>query len=78
MNLEKPIATSGVGEYKEAAHLSLYVTGQLHETNWKVKPVASDIYYIKGVAEAILSALGFKNISFVNAASNELQTALNC
>ena len=72
----KTYTTSGVGEYKEAAHLSLYLTGQLNETNWKTKPIASDIYYIKGVTEAILSALGFKNISFVNAASNELQTAL--
>ncbi len=72
----KTYSTSGVGEYKEATHLSLYITGQLNETNWKIKPIASDIYYIKGVAEAILSALGFKNISFANAASNELQAAL--
>jgi phenylalanyl-tRNA synthetase beta chain len=72
----KTYTTSGVGEYKEAAHLSLYVTGQLNETNWKVKPIASDIYYLKGVVEAILSALGFKNISFSSAGSNELQTAL--
>ncbi|HYK57376.1 MAG TPA: phenylalanine--tRNA ligase subunit beta [Flavisolibacter sp.] len=72
----KTYSTSGVGAYKEAAHLSLYITGLLNETNWKIKPIASDIYYIKGVAEAIHSALGFKNISFANAVSNELQAAL--
>ncbi|HEU4634119.1 MAG TPA: phenylalanine--tRNA ligase subunit beta, partial [Flavisolibacter sp.] len=31
---------------------------------------------IKGIAEAILTALGIKNISFENTESNELQTAL--
>jgi phenylalanyl-tRNA synthetase beta chain len=72
----KTYSTSGVGQYNEAAHLSLYLTGQLNETHWKVKPVTSDIYYIKGVAEAILSALGVKRIPFTNLGSNELQTAL--
>lgn len=72
----KTYATYGVGKYDETAHLSLYITGQLNEANWKNKPVASDIYYIKGVAEAILSALGVKVTSFEPTSSNELQSGL--
>ena len=72
----KTYSTGGIGEYKELTHLSLYLTGQVNDTHWKTKPVPSDIYYIKGIAEAILTALGIKNISFENTESNELQTAL--
>ncbi|MGN6163152.1 MAG: phenylalanine--tRNA ligase subunit beta [Flavisolibacter sp.] len=72
----KTYTTTAVGEYHEQAHLCLYLTGQLNQAHWKNKAVTSDIYYIKGVAEAILSALGIKNVSFEKAESNELQTAL--
>jgi phenylalanyl-tRNA synthetase beta chain len=72
----KTYSTSGVGQYNEATHLSLYLTGQLNETHWKNKSSASDIYYTKGIAEAILSMLGLKNISFETTANNELQTGL--
>ena len=72
----KTYSTTAVGEYQEQAHLCLYLTGQLNQAHWKNKAVASDIYYIKGVAEAILSALGIKNVSFEKSESNELQTVL--
>ncbi|MGN6398957.1 MAG: phenylalanine--tRNA ligase subunit beta [Flavisolibacter sp.] len=72
----KTYSTTAVGEYHEQAHLCLYLTGQLNQAHWKNKAVASDIYYIKGVAEAILSALGIKNASFEKSESNELQTVL--
>jgi len=72
----KTYSTPGEEKYNEVFHLSLYLTGQINETHWKNKAIASDIYFIKGIAEAVLSALGVKAVSFEGAKSNELQTGL--
>lgn len=72
----KTYSTSGVGQYKETNHLCLYLTGALNENHWKEKSKASDIFYIKGVAQALLSNFGLKTQSFEPVHSNELQSAL--
>jgi phenylalanyl-tRNA synthetase beta chain len=72
----KTYATLGTGEYKETNHLCFYLTGQLNETHWKGKPAPSDIYYIKGAAEAILSNLGVNGVSFDTTTNKELQAGL--
>jgi phenylalanyl-tRNA synthetase beta chain len=72
----KTYATLGTGEYKETNHLCFYLTGQLNETHWKGKPAPSDIYYIKGVVEAILSNLGVTGVSFETTTNRELQAGL--
>jgi phenylalanyl-tRNA synthetase beta chain len=54
----KTYATSGVGSYTEQQHLCLYLTGQSTENKWKGKAAATDLFYIKGVAEALLKNLG--------------------
>jgi phenylalanyl-tRNA synthetase beta chain len=40
---------------KEIEHLCLYITGNNINQNWKGKAVAADIYYLKGIVEAILT-----------------------
>jgi phenylalanyl-tRNA synthetase beta chain len=40
---------------KEIEHLCLYITGNIINQNWKGKAVAADIYYLKGIVEAILT-----------------------
>lgn len=72
----KTYSTSGVGQYNETNHLCLYLTGQLNENHWKEKSKSSDIYYIKGVAEAILSNLGLKFNGFDTVNTNELPSGL--
>ena len=72
----KTYSTPGEEKYNEVFHLSLYLTGQINETHWKNKAIASDIYFSKGIAEAVLSVLGVKAVSFEGAKSNELQTGL--
>jgi phenylalanyl-tRNA synthetase beta chain len=72
----KTYSTFGVGQYIETNHLCLYVTGQLNENHWKEKSTASDIYYVKGVAEAILSNLGLANKNFESFHTTELQSGL--
>lgn len=73
----KTYSTSGVGQYNETNHLCLYLTGQSTENHWKEKSKASDIYYIKGVAEAILSNFGLKHDGFETISTNELQSGLS-
>lgn len=72
----KTYSTSTVEQYYEANHLSLYLTGQLNENHWKEKTTYSDIYYMKGVAQALLSNLGVSYATFENTQSSELRTAL--
>jgi len=73
----KTYSTTSVGQYNEINHLCLYLTGQLNENHWKEKSEPSDIFYIKGVAEAILSNLGLKHDGFETINTNELQTGLS-
>ena len=50
--------------YKEQAHFCLYLTGQLTEQSWKAKPTATDLFYVKGLLEALLKIMGLKNPAF--------------
>jgi phenylalanyl-tRNA synthetase beta chain len=72
----KTYATGGTGIYTETNHLCLYVTGQLTAPNWKAQPAAADIYYLKGVASAVLSALGLHTDNFEATQHKDLQQAL--
>lgn len=73
----KTYLTSGVGQYNETNHLCLYLTGQTTENHWKEKSKASDIYYLKGVAQALLSNLGLKYDGFETINTKELQSGLS-
>ena len=59
----KTYSTTSIGEYIESNHLCIYVTGNVTENHWKGKGEEGDIYYIKGVSEAIAKLAGSK-ISF--------------
>lgn len=72
----KTYSTSGVGKYNEQTHLSLYLTGQLVETQWKQGNASSDIFYLKGVVSSLLSTLGVKTDSFETVTSNELDAGI--
>jgi phenylalanyl-tRNA synthetase beta chain len=73
----KTYSTAGVGQYNEANHLCLYLAGQLNENHWKEKEKASDIYDLKGVAEALLANLGVSYDGFETITTNELQSGLS-
>lgn len=72
----KTYATGGTGIYTEANHLCLYTTGALTAQNWKTKPAQADLYYIKGIAAAVLSALGLPSDHFETASHPYLEQAL--
>jgi phenylalanyl-tRNA synthetase beta chain len=67
----KTYNTTGVGQYLETNHLCLYLSGATTEQHWKEKGKNADIYYLKGVAEAILSNLGIKANSFESTSASE-------
>jgi phenylalanyl-tRNA synthetase beta chain len=54
----KTYSTTGVGNYQEANHLCIYVTGNSSEDSWKNKSKQTDFYYLKGVCNGILKSLG--------------------
>lgn len=58
----KTYSTESVGQYKEQDHFCLYLTGNRTEGSWRGKAVAADIYYLKGVVEALLQAAGLKAV----------------
>lgn len=72
----KTYSATGAGKYGENNHLCLYVTGQLSEANWREKPRAGDLYYLKGVVEAILKNAGVETDGFENVDSKTLQSGL--
>jgi phenylalanyl-tRNA synthetase beta chain len=53
----KTYSTGGVGDYVETNHLGLWLTGELQEGSWKEKGRSTDIFYAKGVCEAIFRLL---------------------
>ena len=60
----KTYSTNEIGHYKEEEHLCLYATGQTHEDEWNEKGKQFDLFDIKGIAAALLTVAGMKNISF--------------
>jgi phenylalanyl-tRNA synthetase beta chain len=73
----KTYSTTSVGQYNETNHLCLYLTGQLNENYWKEKAKPSDIYYLKGIAEALLSNLAVSYNGFDSIHTYELQSGLS-
>jgi phenylalanyl-tRNA synthetase beta chain len=49
--------------FKETAQLNIYITGNSGMPGWKEQPKSSDIYYMKGLAQAIFEILNI-DISF--------------
>ncbi len=54
----KSYSTEGVGNYTEANHLCLYITGQVQEDSWKGKGGHADFFYLKTVCEKVFRLPG--------------------
>jgi phenylalanyl-tRNA synthetase beta chain len=65
-----------VGEYGEANHLCLYLTGKLQDDGWKGKGTAMDFYYVKGLCERIFPILGLQAMGWEPMDSTKLQSGL--
>jgi phenylalanyl-tRNA synthetase beta chain len=63
--------------YLETDHLSLYVTGQEQETNWKEKSRPVDIFYMKGLCSRVLRLVGVNNFSFEIASREKMRISID-
>lgn len=72
----KTYHTEGPGKYTEEEHLCLYVTGNRTGVSWKGKAVLADIYYIKGIAEAVLQQLGISDQGWSASSGEKLKSSL--
>jgi phenylalanyl-tRNA synthetase beta chain len=72
----KTYSSAGVGDYSETNHLCLYLTGELTEDTWKGKGRPADFYYIKGVGERLVEAVGLQFPGWSELSHDKLPTAL--
>jgi phenylalanyl-tRNA synthetase beta chain len=56
----KTYSTSAPGKYIEIEHLCLYISGNKNEVNWNQAAGNTDLYFLKGVVDAVLKLLGIK------------------
>ena len=72
----KTYHSGGVGKYHETEHLCFFVTGNRTEATWKEKASSTDIYYLKGIIEAVLATSGIKEAAWETSSVNKLKNAL--
>ncbi|MEO8582533.1 MAG: phenylalanine--tRNA ligase subunit beta [Flavitalea sp.] len=73
----KTYHSKNVGQYQEDEHLSLYITGNRRSSTWKNKSEAADIFYIKGIVEALFRQLGIAFDAWNKSEDNSLAIVLN-
>jgi phenylalanyl-tRNA synthetase beta chain len=72
----KTYHSEGTGRYNETEHLCFFVTGNRTDATWKEKAVPSDIYYLKGIIEAVLATCGVKEAAWETSSVNKLKNSL--
>ncbi|HEY5464699.1 MAG TPA: phenylalanine--tRNA ligase subunit beta [Hanamia sp.] len=50
--------------YRENQNLAIYFTGSRNEANWNIPSKIMDIYFVKGISNAIFSLTGINNFRF--------------
>jgi phenylalanyl-tRNA synthetase beta chain len=63
-------------KYIETPNLTLYFTGNRNEMNWNTPAKKTDIYFVKGVCEAIFSLAGLSNYEVDEAAVTSFDECL--
>jgi len=73
----KTYAKTKNSNYVETDHLSIYVSGQERDTNWKEKSRPIDIFYMKGLTDRILRLVGINQFSYETATLEKMRTTVN-
>ncbi|MEO8721018.1 MAG: phenylalanine--tRNA ligase subunit beta [Ginsengibacter sp.] len=63
-------------KYIEKQNLAIYLSGNKNEVNWNSPAKKIDIYFVKGVAEAIFSLCGIKNYQFEFSTDEDLNECI--
>ncbi|WP_336516316.1 phenylalanine--tRNA ligase subunit beta [Pollutibacter soli] len=61
----KTYGTSAKAVYYEVEHLLLMVSGQLEDKTWKAPSSAADLYYLKGIIQALATHSGLDSVQFI-------------
>jgi phenylalanyl-tRNA synthetase beta chain len=64
-------------KYEEKENLALYFTGHLNEGNWNSPAKKLDIYFVKGIAEAIFKLAGIKDFQFTISKNAQLDDCIS-
>lgn len=64
------------GSYGEKPNLAIYITGNQRETNWSGGTKKADIYFAKGIGEAILTLAGVNKYQFDTSENDDLYECL--
>ena len=64
-------------KYKEQENLALYFTGNTNELTWNSPAKTIDIYFVKGIAESILSLTGINKYQFNISENERLNDCIN-
>lgn len=62
--------------YKEQQNLAIYITGNQTKTNWNSPSTPTNIYFVKGICEAIFSLMGISNYQFEVTENEDLNDCL--
>lgn len=69
--IAKKDRVENVGDYVELEKLGICLTGKLVDKNWKENAIQSDIFYLKGLVEALLEKLSLDNVNFTSYYASE-------
>ncbi len=64
--IAKKVRVENPSDYIELEKLGICLTGKLVDKNWKDEAIQSDIFYLKGLVEALLEKLSLDNINFTS------------
>jgi phenylalanyl-tRNA synthetase beta chain len=65
------------GVYGEKPNLAIYITGNQKEANWSGQTKKADIYFAKGICEAIFTLTGLQKYQFEISQNDDLDEYLN-
>ncbi len=72
----KIYTTQKPGQYNEANHLCLYITGNDSEDSWKRKGYPADQYSMKGIINNLFQLMGLKKTTWETGSNRKLQSCL--
>ncbi len=64
------------GVYQEKPNLAIYITGNKTETNWSEQTKKANIYFAKGICEAIFTLTGIEKYQFEISENEDLEEVL--
>jgi len=72
----KTYSILAAGQYQETDHFAIFLTGKKQEESWKNDQGEADLFFLKGVANAILAQAGLQDLEFFPSRNDKLRLCL--